>query len=416
MKSAAPGFRLALGYADFRCFVVARFCSTLAWQMTGVAVGWQVYALTHSALDLGLLGLAQFLPFLCLILPAGQVADRHDRKKVCLGAFAAEMLCPAALLVFSLLGMRIVSPVFVAMALYGAGRAFWMPTGQAMLVNLVPEQVFPSAVGFSATSFQIASISGPALGGILFAIADTLAPGRGAAAVYGVAVLLWIIALLALLRIKSASRATQRVAASLSDVFGGLRFVFSQKPLLGAISLDLFAVLFGGATALLPIYAQDILHTDPSGLGLLRAAPGIGAALTGATLAWRPIRRRAGRWMFGGVLAFGCATIVFGLSHSMWLSVGALFVLGAGDMLSVFVRQLLVQLQTPDELRGRVSAVNSMFVGTSNELGEFESGVTARWWGPVPAVIVGGAVCIVVVLSYLWLFPQLRKLDRMRQQ
>ena len=412
--TGAVGFRLALGYANFRRFALARFFSTLAWQMTGVAVGWQIYALTHNALDLGLIGLAQFLPFLCLILPAGHVADRFDRRRVCLGAYAAEMFCPAALLIFSLLGGRAVWPVFVAMGAYGAGRAFWMPAGQAMLVNLVPEEVFPSAVGFSAIVFQVGAIMGPALGGALFAVADSITPGTGAAAVYATAILFWSMAIFYLWRIRTVSKAARSVGASLRDVFGGLRFVLSQQALLGAISLDLFAVLFGGATALLPIYARDILHTDPTGLGLLRAAPALGAAITATALAWRPIRRRAGRWMFGGVLAFGVATILFGLSTSMWLSLGALFALGVGDMLSVFVRHLLVQLETPDHLRGRVSAVSSMFIGASNELGEFESGVTARWWGPVPAVVVGGAACIVVVVSYLRIFPMLRKLDQLR--
>ncbi len=416
MSRSSSGFRQALSFPNFRRFSVARFCATLGWQMMGVAVGWQVYALTHDPLDLGLVGLAQFLPFLLLILPAGHFADRHDRRRICLAAYIVEMTCPAGLLIFTLLGGTAIWPVFVAMALYGAGRAFWMPTGQALLVNLVPEAIFPSAVGFGATLFQVAAIGGPALGGVLLAMGEAATPGRGATVVYASALLLWLIALAALWLVRPVRAVKIHTGASLGDVFGGLRFVLSQKALLGAISLDLFAVLFGGATALLPIFARDILHTDPTGLGLLRAAPGVGAALTAAALAFYPIRRHAGRWMFGGVLAFGVATIVFGLSQSIWLSIVALFVLGAGDMLSVFVRHLLVQLETPDHIRGRVSAVSSMFIGASNELGEFESGVTARWWGPVPAVVVGGAACIVVVFSYLGLFPVLRKLDHLRKR
>jgi hypothetical protein len=218
------------------------------------------------------------------------------------------------------------------------------------------------------------------------------------------------------LRLKPSRATVSAVGSSLREVFEGLRFVLHHRPVLGAISLDLFAVLFGGATALLPVYASDILHTDPTGLGLLRAAPGVGAALTAFMLASRPIERHAGRWMFGGVFLFGVATVVFGLSRSLWLSMGALFLLGMGDMFSVFVRHLLVQLETPDHIRGRVGAVSSMFIGASNELGEFESGVTARWWGAVPAVLVGGVACIVVVGSYLWLFPQLRRLDKLEKR
>ena len=416
MATGSPGFREALRYPDFRRYAVARFCSTLAWQMLGVAVGWQVYSLTHDPLDLGLIGLAQFLPFLSLVLPAGHLADRMDRRLICVLAYSVETLCPLALLLFTLSGSHQVWPVFVAMALFGAGRAFWMPTGQALVVNMVPEHVFPSAVGFGSTLFEVAVITGPALGGLLYVLGDAKLSVSGAVLVYACAVLLFLVTIAMFMRISPRAPTAAASSSSLHEVFEGLRFVLRHRPVLGAISLDLFAVLFGGATALLPVYASDILHTDPTGLGLLRAAPGVGAALTAGMLATRPIQRHAGRWMFGGVLLFGAATVGFGFSTSLWLSLGALCLLGAGDMLSVFVRHLLVQLETPDEIRGRVGAVSAMFVGASNELGEFESGVTARWWGPVPAVVAGGVACIVVVASYLWLFPQLRRLDKLQKR
>ena len=383
--------------------------------MLGVAVGWQVYALTHDPLDLGLVGLAQFLPFIALVLPAGHIADRADRRLVCVVAYAIEAICPLALIFFTFSGSHSVMPVFLAMGLFGAGRAFWMPTGQALVVNMVPTHVFPSAVGFSSTIFEVAVITGPAVGGLLYAFGDANLSFPGAALVYAVSLALLLVTVAMFLRIAPMRAKAVAGKNALRDVFEGLRFVLHRRPVLGAISLDLFAVLFGGATALLPVYASDILHTDPTGLGLLRAAPGVGAAVTAAVLAARPIERRAGRWMFGGVALFGLSTVVFGLSTSFWLSAGALVLLGAGDMLSVFVRHILVQIETPDEIRGRVGAVSSMFIGASNELGEFESGITARWWGPVPAVVAGGAACIGVVCAYLWLFPELRRLDTLRK-
>jgi MFS family permease len=412
VSEAPSGIRVALRYRDFRNYALARFLATLAWQMIGVAVGWQVYAITRDPLDLGLVGLAQFLPFLALVLPGGQVADRADRRLVLVGAYGIEALGAIGLLLFTFSIAKVVWPVFAAMALLGAARAFWMPTGQAMTVNLVPAEVFPTAVGLNSTLFQSAVIAGPALGGIIYAFGESALQVPGAALVYGVAVALLVVTvgLLAGIRPVRAPPTTER--ASMHAMLEGLRFVWTRKPVLGAISLDLFAVLFGGATALLPVFAADILQVGPVGLGTLRAAPGLGAALMAAVLATRPIRRHAGRWMFGGVALFGVATIVFGLSTSFLLSLCALFLLGVGDMLSVFVRHLLVQLETPDAIRGRVSAVSAMFIGASNELGEFESGVTAKWWGTVPAVVFGGAACVVVVLVYLRLFPELRTLDR----
>ncbi len=404
--------RAALGLRDFRRYAIARFLATVAWQMLGVAVGWQVYAITRDPLDLGLVGLAQFLPFLTLVLPGGQVADRSDRRLILMCAYAAEAIGALLLIAFTLAKLDVVWPVFAAMALLGAARAFWMPTGQAMTINLVPAEVFPTAVGLNSTLFQSAVIVGPAIGGLLYAFGETAFAVPGALLVYSIAAALLAVVVLMLAGIRPVRAPATTEPPTLQAMLEGLRFVWKRKPVLGAISLDLFAVLFGGATALLPIFAADILHVGPAGLGALRAAPGVGAVLAAAYLASRPIERHGGLWMFGGVALFGVATIVFGASTSFWLSMVALFAMGVGDMFSVFVRHLLVQLETPDAVRGRVSAVSAMFIGASNELGEFESGVTAKWWGASTAAVVGGAACIVVVLMYLRLFPELRTLDR----
>ncbi len=404
--------RAALGLRDFRRYAIARFLATVAWQMLGVAVGWQVYAITRDPLDLGLVGLAQFLPFLALVLPGGQVADRWDRRFIMMCAYAVEAIGALLLIAFTLAELKVVWPVFAAMALLGAARAFWMPTGQAMTINLVPADVFPTAVGLNSTLFQSAVIVGPAIGGLLYAFGETAFAVPGALLVYCIAAALLVMVVLLLAGIRPVRAPATTEPPTLQAMLEGLRFVWKRKPVLGAISLDLFAVLFGGATALLPIFAADILHVGPAGLGALRAAPGVGAVLAAAYLASRPIERHGGLWMFGGVAMFGVATVVFGASTSFWLSMVALFAMGVGDMFSVFVRHLLVQLETPDALRGRVSAVSAMFIGASNELGEFESGVTAKWWGASTAAVVGGAACIVVVLIYLRLFPELRALDR----
>jgi MFS family permease len=394
----------ALRYRDFAVYAAARFCATLSWQMLNVAVGWQVYQLTRDPLHLGLIGLAQFLPFFALVLPAGQVADRADRRLVLIGAYLVEASCAAMLLWFTLSGERGIWPVFLAMFLFGCGRAFWMPAGQAITPNLVPVEAFPSAVAVNSTLFQTGVIVGPAIGGVLL----LLGPG----VVYGTVLGLLTLVVLLVTSIKPVRAAARAAAFKLSDVLEGLRFVFRRRTVLGAISLDLFAVLFGGATAMLPIYASDVLHVSPAGFGALRAAPGIGAALVAAALALSPLDRHVGRWMFGGVALFGAATVVFGVSESFWISMAALFLLGMGDMVSVFVRHLLVQLETPDEIRGRVSAVSSMFIGASNELGEFESGVAAKAFGLVPSVVFGGVATLVVVGAYLRLFPELRRMDR----
>jgi MFS family permease len=379
-----------LRYRDFTVYAAARFCTSLAWEMLGVAVGWQVYQLTRNPLDLGFVGLAQFLPFVLLVLPAGYVADHADRRLVLVGAYGTQGICAGVLLWFTLSGATQVWPVFVAMTLFGAGRAFSMPASQAMTPNLVPPEVFPKAVAFYSVLLEIATIVGPSLGGVLYLL--------GASVVYSVAfgLVVLVVALVSTIKPVRATRSTDDGVSA--DLLGGLRFVLHRPTVLGAISLDLFAVLFGGATALLPAFASDILHIGPAGLGVLRTAPGVGAALTALAVGLAPIERHVGRWMFGGVALFGAATIVFGLC--------------AGDMVSVYIRHLLVQLETPDAIRGRVSAVASMFIGASNELGEFESGVTARWFGLVRAAVLGGVATLVVIGIYLKLFPDLRRMDR----
>jgi MFS family permease len=405
--SAAPSPGItpfaALKHRDFAVFAAARLCTTLSWQILGAAVGWQVWQITRNPLSLAFVGLVQFLPFVLLVLPAGQIADRTDRRLVLIGAYTVEGLCSALLLWFTLSGVKEVWPVFVAMTFFGAGRAFWMPTGQAITPNLVPPEAFPSAVAVNATLFQTGVITGPALGGLLLV--------WGPQAAYATTLGLLMFAVILMTTMKPVRAQSPAADFKLGDVLEGLRFVFRRRTVLGAISLDLFAVLFGGATAMMPIYASDILHVSPVGYGVLRSAPGVGAALMAAVLAFSPLTRHVGRWMFSGVALFGVSTIVFGMSKIFWVSLVALFLLGLGDMISVFVRQLLVQLETPDDIRGRVSAVSSMFIGASNELGEFESGLAARAFGLVPSVLLGGIATLAVVLAYMKIFPELRRMD-----
>ena len=391
---------------EFTRFIVARLLATLAVQMQTVAVGWQVYAVTRDPLDLGLVGLSQFLPFVLLVLPAGHLADSRDRRRILAACFALECLCALLLLGFASAGLESARPVFAVMVMFGIARAFAMPTGQALLPNLVPREQFGTAVALNSSTFQVATIAGPALGGIVYLF--------GAPVVYASVAVLLAAAAAMVMSLRAGGRDGGRVAEppGWEALLSGLRFVRSRRLVLGAISLDLFAVLFGGATALLPVYAADVLQVGPAGLGWLRTAPGVGAAACGIVLGLLPVTRHVGRWMFGGVVVYGLATVAFGLSVSVWLSLAALTIMGAGDMVSVYVRHLLVQLETPDEIRGRVSAVNAVFIGASNELGEFESGVTAAWWGTVPAVIVGG--CATLAVAGLWArwFPELSRMDR----
>jgi MFS family permease len=390
---------------DFVYFLGAKLLATLAAQMQIVAVGWQIYDITRDPLDLGLIGLSQFLPFVVLILPAGQAADHHDRRRILTLCYATEIVCALALLWFTIGGATVAWPVFAAMVLLGAARAFSMPSGQALLPNLVPRESFTRAVALNSTTFQIATIICPALGGALYL--------AGPRVVYASVAVLAIISVALLLRVRAGARSLDaREPANWRTLLSGLRFVRSKPVIFGAISLDLFAVLLGGATALLPIFASDILRVGPGGLGLLRTAPGVGASLCALLLAFSPIARNVGRWMFGGVAAFGVATVVFGFSTNLYLSLVALTVLGAADMVSVYVRHLLVQLETPDAIRGRVSAVSSVFIGASNELGDFESGLMAKWWGAVRAVVIGGALTLMVTGLWIRFFPVLWRMGR----
>jgi len=404
-----------LRHRDFTLFIGARFCAAIAAQMVVIGVGWQVYQMTGRLVDLGLIGLSQFLPFLCLVLFAGHAADRYDRRVILMLCGSAQCLCAVLLLAFSVARVTHTWPIFLVLAVLGVARAFQMPTAQSFMPNLIPPAALRSAVAMSSSTFQVATIAGPSLGGILYALADRPpasagAPAMqgGAAFVYGAAAVLCLatIAMLAAVRLR---RPPARPAAvSWSSLLQGLRFVWHRKTVLGAISLDLFAVLFGGATALLPAFTRDVLHAGPEVFGLLRTAPGIGAGLTAVLLVFRPINRHVGVCMFAGVAAFGVATIVFGLTNRLSVALVSLVILGSGDMISVYVRQVLVQLETPDDVRGRVSAVNAVFIGASNELGEFESGLTAAWIGLVPAIVAGGVVTLIVgVLWAGYLFPQL---------
>ncbi len=401
----ADGRLLALRQPDLRRFLAARFLVLMATQVQTVAVGWQVFSVSADPLDLGLVALSQFLPFIVLILPAGHVADQYDRRRVQLGTYLLLAACSTALLAFALAGIDDVRPVFAVMVLFGIARAFNQPTSQALLPNLAPPDVFPRAVAANSTLGQIATIAGPALGGVLVI--------AGVEAAYALSVALLVVGALLVLGLKAGGRATTvREPVSWSTLLSGIDFVRSRPVVLGSISLDLFAVLFGGATALLPIYAGEILDVGPIGLGLMRAAPAVGAAVLAAVLTVRPLTRNVGGWMFGGVAAFGVATIVFGVSTVFAVSLAALVVMGAADVVSVYIRHLLVQLETPDAIRGRVSAVNAVFIGASNELGEFESGVTAAWWGVVPSVVIGGCATIAVAGIWTRLFPVLWRLDR----
>ena len=402
-SSAANGFSV-LKHRNFAFYLSARVLGTLAVQMQHVAIGWHVYALTGNLYDLGLIGLAQFAPFLLLILPAGHVADRYNRRNIIAFCLGAQLLCGLLLLGFTLTGLGIVWPVFLILTLFGSARAFMMPATQAVLVNMVPPEDFSKAVALSSSTFHIAVILGPTLGGLLYFY--------GATTVFLAASALLVLAVALMCMTKTAPQAVNKEPASWHSVLEGLRFVMSRPVVLGAMSLDLFAVLFGGATALLPALAADVLHVGPSGLGLLRTAPGVGAALCSVALAFFPITRRVGLWMFGGVALFGACTVLLGSTTSFVLALAALLLMGAGDMISVYVRHLLVQYETPDAIRGRVSAVNSVFIGASNELGEFESGVTAGWFGLTRAVVFGGAATLAVTGLWSVLFPVLSRMDR----
>jgi MFS family permease len=388
---------------ELKAFILARTLVTLASLMVTVAVGWQVYELTRSAFALGMVGLVQFVPALLLALPGGLVADRYERRAIQMAGFSLLATVSLLLAIISLVPGARSSWIFPVVALVGAIQAFLGPAGQSILPLLVSSEDFPRALAWNSSASQVAAIAGPAFGGLLYAF--------GAAFVYAVSAACFTAAVLLLFRVAPRLRFDSGEKPGLHGLFTGLQFVFSRPILLGAISLDLFAVLFGGATALLPIYARDILHVGPWGLGLLRSAPAVGAATMGLSLARRPLRRRAGVRMMWFVALFGAFTIVFGLSRSFLLSLAALLGLGAADTVSMVIRHTMVQMGTPDENRGRVSAVNSVFIGASNQLGEFESGLTAAWFGTVPAAVLGGIGTLVVVGLWAVLFPALRSVE-----
>jgi MFS family permease len=370
-----------------------------------MAVAWQVYELTGRPLDLGYVGLAQFLPGILLFLVVGHAADRFDRRRIleiCQGGY---ILLSGFLWWYSHQPTMNVKVILAVMLGIGVVRAFSGPASQALTPQIVPAEDFQNAVAWGSSIFMIATILGPAVGGLVYAA------GQGATLVYLISTVLYVVAFtcVALMHIRTGRMEKQ--ATSLKTVLAGFRYVWEKKVVLGSISLDLFAVLLGGAVALLPVYAKQVLHVGPWGLGILRSAPAVGAALMGATLAFRPLRKKSGRIMFVCVAIFGTATIIFGLSHSFWLSLTALFFVGASDMVSVVIRSTLIQIATPAEMRGRVSAVNLLFIGASNEFGEFESGVTAQWFGAVPAVVLGGVGTLIIVASWMWLFPELRKVE-----
>jgi MFS family permease len=394
--------RVAFSYPDFTLYQGARLFTVMATEMQSVAVGWQVFELTKRPLDLGYVGLAQFWPTIVLFLAAGHAADRFNRRKIVTLCYFGLGLASTALFLLTVTGSRSVHAIYAVLTLVGVVRSFNGAAGQSMVPQLVPEQHFPNAVAWAQTVFNTATIIGPALGGLIYAIF------RGPAAVYASSMAAAAISVIAMSRVRLNPAKREPVEVSLGTLFAGFRFIWEKKLILGLISLDLFAVLLGGAVALLPVYARDILHAGPGALGILRSAPAVGAVVMAMLLAHRPLKRHAGITMLWAVAGFGVFTIVFGLSRNLWLSLASLLLVGASDMVSVIIRGTLVQLSTPDSMRGRVSAVNSLFIGTSNEFGQFESGVTAHWFGTVPAVVIGGVGTLVVIALWAWLFPELR--------
>ncbi|WP_198972214.1 MFS transporter [Xylophilus sp. ASV27] len=404
MSASAYRFRDLLQERAYIRFWATRLLGTAGQQMLMVAVGWQMYELTGSAWDLGLVGLYQFLPALLLALVAGHVADRLHRGRIVAACLMSQAMV-AVTLVLATQGHWVGRDLLLGLSvLLGMARAFQMPAQQALTPMLVPAPMLPRAMAFASAGQQAAVIGGPALGGLVFV--------AGAAAVYAACTALFVTGCVLIARLRYAHAPAPREPVSAQTLLAGVRFIWQRKPVLGAVSLDLFAVLLGGAVALLPIFARDILHTGPWGLGLLRSAPALGALCTSVVLTRWPLERRVGRTLLGAVALFGVATLVFGLSRSLWLSLVALAVTGGADMVSVVVRQTLVQLETPDAMRGRVSAVNSVFIGASNQLGEFESGATAALLGPVGAVVLGGVGTVAVALLWLRLFPSLAGRDR----
>lgn len=394
-------FQTLRDHPAFFRFWISRLSSAFGFQMLSVAVGWQIYDITGSALDLGLIGLAQFIPALVLAIPAGHIADQFNRRRVAVICQSGEWLFIALLAAGSLLNRLDESTILLLICIISVFRTVASPSSRSMVPALVPPAILPKALAINASGGQTASIAGPALGGLLYLAGPTC--------VYTTTAVLYLVSITMLARLNYQYTVPPRRPLSLSTLFGGITFIRSNPVLLGVLSLDLFAVLLGGATALLPMFARDILHTGPEGLGLLRSAPAVGALLMSLALAQFSLRRHVGMTMFAAVAGFGIATIVFALSTSLWLSLAALFLLGAFDMISMVIRSTLVQLETPDTMRGRVNAVNGIFINTSNQLGEFESGIAAALMGAVGATLFGGIGTLLVVGLWMWMFPQIRK-------
>lgn len=407
MHDTTPDHRFAaFRHRSYRLFFTSRFLASFAQQVFTVAVGWQMYDVTNNPFYLGLIGLFQFLPSLFLVLVTGTVADRYNRRAIVSICLAVASLGTLALLLMTITGTFAPLPVFAIMLLFGFERAFIAPATQSLAPNLVPKDVLPNAVAWNSSSWQAATILGPVAGGLLY--------GLGPAVAYSVALVFLLLAsLLIAIMEKPPQRIAEKKKQTWESITAGFKYIRSEKVVLGAISLDLFAVLLGGAVALMPVFARDILVLGPLGLGLLRSAPGIGAIAMALFLATFPIKKHAGVTMFIGVALFGAGTVVFGLSSTPWLSIVALILMGASDMISVYVRESLIALWTPDEVRGRVSAVNMVFVGASNELGEFRAGTMAAWIGAVPAVVIGGFGTLSVALIWAFAFPKLRKIDNL---
>jgi MFS family permease len=420
MGSSSPTPRRGLeafASRDFRRYQLARVAVILGAEAQAVAVAWQVYSITNRAIDLGYTGLALFLPGLLFLLPAGHVADRFDRRRIILTCYSLQVLCTGSLVWLAIHNSQSILAIYVVLFCIGTGRAFSGPASSALVPHLVPETHFVNAVTWGGAIFQLANITGPALGGLLFTFPLAhFAPhagleGAGIVYVFTLVTLAWYLVLVSTLRVRLGRMEHRDV--SLKVLLAGFRYVRRAQMLLGSFSLDLFVVLLGGATALMPIFAHDILHQGPRGLGMLRAAPAVGAVTMSLIMARFPLRRRAGRWLFICVAIFGVFTVIFGISRSLWVSLVSLAIAGAADTISVIIRGSLLQLATPPEMRGRVSAVNSLFVGASNELGEFESGVTAQWWGAVRATVIGGIGSLVVAGLWTVVFPDLRKTDEL---
>lgn len=403
MSTPAPAdtSRLAFTYIGFRYFWLTTLLVSFAVQIMSVSIAWQIYDVTGNVFLLGLVGLSLFLPALLLMLVTGLTADRFNRRGIMAICLGVELVCALGFLAFVNAEAHEVWPIFGILVVLGTARAFWGPAAQSLAPNLVPPEALSNAITVNASAWQFASIMGPAAGGLLYGIAPTVAFGTGA--------VLLAIAMVCVLLIPKPAQKSAGQATSLETIFGGFRYIFSNKVVLGAISLDMFAVLMGGAVALLPVYTKDILQAGPQELGLLRAAPGIGAIVMALVLTRFPIRDHAGRLLFVFVALFGLFTFIFGISTTVWISIPALALVGAADMVSVTIRETIMQLWTPEEVRGRVNAVNSVFIGASNELGEFRAGTVAHFVGPVTAVAVGGIGAILVAITWSIIFPDLRK-------